>query len=581
MTGTLRSFLSFTLLTLLMWSCAFMDKSSQSDPNIRLNQVGFYPNGQKLAIIVGPQDDSFELKDKNDQTVFTSEVLPAKYWDQSGENASILDFSAFSETGEYYLQNGNIKSALFTISEQPYTELLKSAAKTYYFNRATTELQEEYAGVYKRPFSHPDTTVLIHASAAGDFISAGTSISTPFGWYDAGDFNKYIVNSGISTYTLLTSYQHYQTLFDTLEWNIPESNNSRADLLDEILWNIKWMETMQDTLDGGVYHKTTTANFEGFMEASKASAQRFVVTKGTAASLNFAAVMAKASVVYKSEDSVYSQQLLNRAKAAWNWAQRHPNAEFKNPVSNSPKYPSIHTGEYGDNHFQDEFFWAGAELYLATMDMNYLQAQSIDEFSYFNVPNWATVETLGLISLASSDLNNHLKKKASDQLMVLAERLISDWRESPYRVTINKFVWGSNAEVMNQSMVLLNAYRVLGNVEYFEAAVSGLDYVLGRNATGYCFVTGYGQVSPMNIHHRQSASDNIDQPIPGFLVGGPNPRNIHQDCGADEYPVHLPAKCYLDEVCSYSTNEVAINWNAPLVYVTAGVQSIYRQRFSK
>lgn len=581
MTGTLRSFLTFTLLTLLMWSCAFMDKSSQSDPNIRLNQVGFYPNGQKLAIIVGPQDDSFELKDKNDQTVFTSEVLPAKYWDQSGENASILDFSAFSETGEYYLQNGNIKSALFTISEQPYTGLLKSAAKTYYFNRAATELQEEYAGVYKRPFSHPDTTVLIHASAAGDFISAGTSISTPFGWYDAGDFNKYIVNSGISTFTLLTAYQHYQTLFDTLEWNIPESNNSRADLLDEILWNIKWMETMQDTLDGGVYHKTTTANFEGFMEASKASAQRFVVTKGTAASLNFAAVMAKASVVYKSEDSVYSQRLLNRAKAAWNWAQRHPNAEFKNPVSNSPKYPSIHTGEYGDNHFQDEFFWAGAELYLATMDMNYLQAQSIDEFSYFNVPNWATVETLGLISLASSDLNNHLKKKASDQLMVLAERLISDWRESPYRVTINKFVWGSNAEVMNQSMVLLNAYRVLGNVEYFEAAVSGLDYVLGRNATGYCFVTGYGQVSPMHIHHRQSASDNIDQPIPGFLVGGPNPRNIHQDCGADEYPVHLPAKCYLDEVCSYSTNEVAINWNAPLVYVTAGIQSIYRQRFSK
>ncbi|MEQ9305630.1 MAG: glycoside hydrolase family 9 protein, partial [Marinoscillum sp.] len=162
-----------------------------------------------------------------------------------------------------------------------------------------------------------------------------------------------------------------------------------------------------------------------------------------------------------------------------------------------------------------------------------------------------------------------------------AESLLSQWRESPYRVTIDRFTWGSNSDVMNQALVLINAYRLFGNVEYYEAAVSGLDYVLGRNATGYCFVTGFGSQSPKNIHHRQSASDDIDEPIPGFLVGGPNPRNIHHDCGADSYPYQQPAKCYIDEECSYSTNEVAINWNAPLVYVSAATQSIYLDRFIK
>ncbi len=574
-------FFCLILLSLVVQRCAFTDRYQNADSDIRINQLGFTLYGLKSAVVVSPVSKTFEVKDTSDQVVYRGELMESKFWDLSGEKASLIDFSDLTEEGVFYLQSGEVRSDTFSISQDRYDGLIKSTAKAYYFNRATTELKEEYAGIYKRPFAHPDMDVLVHATAAGDFVAAGSSIATPYGWYDAGDFNKYIVNSGITMYTLLSAYDHYRVLFDSLTWNIPESNNGRADLLDEILWNIRWMETMQDTLDGGVYHKTTTASFEGFVKAQEASSQRFVAQKGTAATLDFAAVMAKASTIVADVDSAYSKSLLMKAIAAWQWAKQHPKREFKNPVSTDPEYPSIQTGEYGDSHFRDEFFWAGVELYLATMDDRFLEVQTIDAFSYFTVPNWASVETLALISLASSELNNHLKKKASDELMTISERLISDWRASPYRVTINKFVWGSNAEVMNQSMVLLNAYRVLGNAEYFEAAVSGLDYVLGRNATGYCFVTGFGARSPMHIHHRQSIADDIEEPIPGFLVGGPNPRNMHQDCGADRYPTQLPAQCYLDEVCSYSTNEVAINWNAPLVYVAAGVQSIYQQRFSK
>lgn len=568
------------LLLYILHGCAFVDRYHSSDTAVRVNQVGFFSDGIKTAVVVGAISGDYVLKNSADQIVHSGKLLESGFWELSGESASIIDFSDFKNTGDFYIECDQSKSPTFHISDRPYVDLIKASAKTYYFNRATTELEEAFAGVYHRPFSHPDTAVVIHASAAGDFVNAGISISTPYGWYDAGDFNKYIVNSGISTYTLLTAYDHYRELFDTLTWNIPESANEQADLLDEILWNVRWMETMQDTLDGGVYHKTTTAEFEGFMPASEASSKRFVAKKGTAASLDFAAVMAKTSVILKQKPEL-AHRLLTRAKAAWQWARQHPDVAFKNPISNDPAYPSIKTGEYGDGSFQDEFFWAGVELYLATGDDSYLQKVKMEDFHHFNVPNWATVESLGLISLASSDLNNGLKKKASEQLMILSEQLISQWRESPYRVTLDKFVWGSNSELMNQCMILINSYKVLGNAEYFEAAVSGLDYVLGRNATGYCFVTGFGDTSPRNIHHRQSAADAVVEPIPGFLVGGPNPRNIHQDCGADHYQQQLPAKCYIDEECSYSTNEVAINWNAPLVYISAAVHSIYTERFSK
>lgn len=569
------------LLLLLTHQCAFVGRYQNKDSAIKVNQLGFNPDGMKVAIVVSPRSETFEVKDASDQVVYQGQVMDSKYWELSNEEAAVIDFSDFTQSGDYYIQCADSRSVSFPIEPTPYEELIKASAKSYYYNRASMQLEEEYAGVFERPFAHSDTAVIIHQSAADDFNLAGDLISTPFGWYDAGDYNKYIVNSGITTYTLLMAYQHNRNLFDSLTWNIPESSNRRADLLDEVLWNISWMETMQDPDDGGVYHKTTTAQFEGFKKAAEATSPRFVAKKGTAASLDFSAVMARASIIFQESDSLWADQLLNKSKKAWKWANEHADVVFKNPVSDDPEFPSIKTGEYGDGNFRDEFFWAGVELYLATGDEGYLQQSRLEDFNYFSVPNWGSVEVLGLISLVSSDLNNSLKKRASEQLRILADQLITQWRQSPYRITMDKFFWGSNSEILNQSMVLLNAFKVVSNAEYFEAAVSGLDYVLGRNATGYCFVTGLGAKSPMNIHHRQSAADNIEEPIPGLLVGGPNPRNIHQDCGSDSYPDQTPAKCYLDEVCSYSTNEVAINWNAPLVYVSASVQSIYSERFPK
>ncbi|MBL4672840.1 MAG: glycoside hydrolase family 9 protein, partial [Arenicella sp.] len=106
--------------------------------------------------------------------------------------------------------------------------------------------------------------------------------------------------------------------------------------------------------------------------------------------------------------------------------------------------------------------------------------------------------------------------------------------------------------------------------KYLDAAMSTLDYVLGKNPTGYSFVTGYGDKTPVNIHHRPSTADISDVPVPGFLVGGPH-SGKQDKCS---YVGRFPATTYADTVCSYSTNEVAINWNAPLVYMLAAAISL-------
>lgn len=563
----------------ILSGCAFVDRYHNEPTVVRVNQVGYLANGPKMAIVVNAVTDSFRVEDRQGRVRFQARLLDKQYWNDSGEESSVADFSEFQESGTFRIISGEY-SDYFTVAGTPYVDLIRATAKAYYFNRASSALEEKYAGRYARSFSHPDTLVYVHRSAASAERPAGTIISSPRGWYDAGDYNKYIVNSGIATFTLMLAYEHNTGLFDTLTWNIPESENHSPDLMDEVLWNIRWMETMQDPADGGVYHKETSAEFEQFIFPSDAHKKRFVVTKGTAATLDFAAVMARASRILRKSRPEYADSLLAHAVQAWNWARQHPDIAFRNPGFEDAGNPAINTGEYGDAHLNDEFFWAGAELFLSTGDEGYLSKVNMDEFASFRIPSWGAVETLGLIALASGDegVPKNLKKHASDELLMMSEKLIAQWQNSPYRITLNTFHWGSNSDILNQGLVLVNAYRIFGNNEFLQAALSSLDYVLGRNATGYCFVTGFGERSPMHIHHRQSASDTVREPVPGFLAGGPNPYNTAQDCGESHYPTTLPAKCYIDQQCSYSTNEIAINWNAPLVYMSSSLQMIYLEK---
>ena len=120
---------------------------------------------------------------------------------------------------------------------------------------------------------------------------------------------------------------------------------------------------------------------------------------------------------------------------------------------------------------------------------------------------------------------------------------------------------------------MIIAMRITGDSKYLPFIQDQVDYLLGRNATGYCFVTGFGSLSPMNIHHRPSGSDDVPEPVPGFLVGGPN-TNVMNDCPPTVKRSTFPAKSYADQLCSYSTNEICINWNAPLVFILGTLDSM-------
>lgn len=543
---------------------------------IKINQLGFKPLSEKIAVVPAVPATTFSVINKSDSSVvLTGNLSAAATWSPAQESVKLADFSSLQQIGSYELQVEGIgQSAEFSISNDVYNEVNAAAIKAFYFNRASTALLEEHAGVYKRAAGHPGNNVKIHESAATQARPAGTVVSAPKGWYDAGDYNLYVVNSGISTYTLLAAYESFSEYFQTKNLNIPESGDAVPDILNEVMWNLEWMIKMQDPNDGGVYHKLTSKTFNAFEMPAADLSERFMVGKSTAAALNFAATLAAASRIYADYESTFpgkSAEMLAAAKTAYQWAKANPSVVYVQPND-------VSTGDYGDSNLTDEFIWAAAELYIATQEATYYNDIGMNSLTA-DVPWWGGVKTLGLISLAHN-LDNLSEAADKDSIKTkldnLATNIANKRSASAYAVPLvaDDFNWGSNSGALNNAMVLLEAYQLdKTKTQYLNVAQSLLDYVLGRNATDYSFVTGFGKKTPQDIHHRPSGADGIPGPIPGFLVGGPNVRQEDKNnCGTNVYPSNLPAKSYLDHQCSYASNEITINWNAPLVYVSAAIQ---------
>jgi endoglucanase len=551
--------------------------------NIKLNQLGFYSFGPKIAVITTqqPMQKFFLIKANSKDTVFKGSMGSLMQSAFSVTKTQIADFSKYTKPGSYNLWIPGVgMSYPFTIGEDVYRDVAIASLKGYYFQRSSIPLLPKYAGKWARPPGHPDTKVLIHPSAASKERPTGTEISTPGGWYDAGDYNKYIVNSGITMGTLMSAFEEYPMPFTKLKSNIPESGNGIPDILNEVIYNLRWMLSMQDPSDGGVYNKCTNAAFDGMVMPGVTTKPRYVVQKGTAATLDFAAVMAQASRLlynYPKKQLKLSDSCLKAAQKAWQWALLNPALEYNQDLINKQFEPKITTGGYGDRNFSDEWFWAATELFIDTKEKSYYEVIIKSADNRISVPSWGNVFT-GAYSLLSHrktlpDYTVSTTQSLLKRFLEYADGFIVRAPANAFQTvmgqSVRDFSWGSNAVCANQGVLLMNAYRLTMDRKYVISALSNLDYLLGKNATGYCFVTGMGSKSPIHPHHRQSTADGIDEPVPGLLVGGPNPGR-QDNC---KYAFTEPETAYLDNMGAYASNEIAINWNAPLVYLSWAIEA--------
>jgi len=535
-----------------------------------MNQVGFLTKGQKQMAVVGAEGKEIVFKTSSGTEVLKVTAPEAQVWIPAGDTAaSLVDFSEIQTEGKYqaYIDDEPIGHPI-TIGDKALEEAGKASIKFFYFQRASTALEEEYAGIYARAAGHLDTAVKYHPSTGKTDTEATFNGSK--GWYDAGDYGKYIVNSGISTYTLLQLYQQNKEYYDTLKLNIPESSNDIPDLLDEIRWNLDWMLTMQDD-DGGVFHKLTTKQFAGTIMPEKGTAQRFAIGKGIEASWDFAAVVTLASEIYKPYDPEFAQKCIDAAQKARIWALTHPYEIYEQPSD-------VGTGTYTGSVEWASKLWTNIEMYRVSGDTSV--SSIIKSLPISNkkavLQSWQNNYMLGIFTIAMSPdaFEAEMVDSATSIITTMADNYVKSLDNNGYGVALAKgdFYWGSNGVAANKGMVLIHAYILTKDEKYLNAALSIVDYILGRNPLDKSYLTGYGVNPVMKPHHRPSQADSIDAPVPGMIAGGPNASAT--DCAKKYNNPDAVARSYYDNSCSYATNEVAINWNAPFAYVIGSIQAI-------
>ncbi len=553
--------------------------STYTAPPILINQLGYLPNYEKRATVLLTKISNpnalqppsvFRVRAQDHSVAFEGKLSPPAADASSGDTTWQADLSQLNTPGIYRLEVANAISDAFTIAPTVYAEALYLTARAYYGQRCGCAV--DLGNGYHHPACHPD--------GAFDPTSGRTgSVPNTGGWHDAGDYGRYIVNSGITTATLLWAWELYPDALRTLKLDIPESGHPLPDFLAEIKWNLNWMLSLQDPTDGGVWHKQTSLHFCAFIMPQDDHLPSQIIGTGaapyksTCATADLAAVMAVAARCYKPFDPAFSARCLAAARLAWTWTREHPNVIFNNP-------PTVSTGEYGDNDCSDELIWATAELYNTTLESQYESAflestQPLLPNLKITVPSWNSVASLGLWAYAFAP--RHKLSPVVDAIQqatqTAAAELIARTRTSGYGTSLllTDYHWGSNSNAGNQSLLLLVANHFQPSPTTLNAALSNLHYLLGRNCFGVSWVTQLGQRPFQHPHHRPSAADGIAAPWPGLLSGGPN---AHRgDAVADALPKAPPMRMWLDDQRAYSMNEIAINWNAPLVFLLAAANT--------
>ncbi|WP_443076803.1 glycoside hydrolase family 9 protein [Streptomyces sp. TRM 70361] len=561
---------------------------------VRVNQVGYLTEGPKSGTFVTEKTEplTWTLKDADGSEQASGTTEPQGTDPTSFQNVHTFDFSDFTEAGEgYTISVDGETSEPFDIGDDLYSSLRSDALAYFYHNRSGIEIEADLVGEeYARPAGHvgvePNQGDLEVPCQEG---VCDYTLDVSGGWYDAGDHGKYVVNGGISVAQVMSNFERTLTTENTGgdklgdgKLRVPERGNGVPDILDEARWQLDFLMKMMvpegEELAGMAHHKIHDREWTGLPLLPHEDPQpRELHPPSTAATLNVAASAAQCARLFEEYDADFAARCLDAAETAWAAAKAHPDM-LADPNDGTGG------GAYSDNEVSDEFYWAAAELFVTTGKDAYRQEVLNSELhgdtgAVFprGGMSWGATAGLGALSLATvpNDLTDAQLRQVREMVTEAADGYAADSRGAaygvPYAPENNHYVWGSNSQVLNNMVVLATAHDLTGETAYRDAVLRGLDYLLGRNPLNQSYVTGYGERDSRNQHHRFWANQldpDLPNPAPGSVAGGPNVE-IQDPVAQEKLQGCAPAMCYIDDIESWATNEITINWNAPLAWIAS------------
>lgn len=544
--------------------------SEAADDGIHVDQVGYLTNHDKVAMVADAKDKTFEIIDtKTNKVVFTGKLSAPKYDAMSEETLSKADFTNLKTPGTYILKVGNRESYDFEIGDNVYAVPAVQSWRSYTLSRSNTPIDDTNVSGLKLNGGHPqDKEAKVYFT--DKLNKKGDVVDVSGGWYDAGDYGKYITTAGLSSAELMLAYEANPDHFTKGQLVFPKgvkSDENLPDVLSEVKFEIDWMRKMQRQ-DGSTFHKVSGLTWPGFDISPDTDTQpRYIFSTATYSSAIYGASLAVGARVYEPFDKAYAQSLKKDAERVWDYLQKTPN-----PVYRVDEGQENGSGPYNKNTDIEERLWLAAEMFLTTGDKKYEDYLQKEQDRLTDKPSFFTWDnTLALAQFAyakSTNADKDLQTEVRKAFISYADDILNKINTDGFECALAKeeYTWASTKNDLTQADILLMAYQLQPKQEYIDGALAQIHYLFGRNALNKSFMTGIGDNPPEHPHNRIHESTGAY--VAGLVVGGPN-HVIGGDPDQTKYleSGHIPvAKSYIDVLTSWSTNEYAIDYTAAAVY---------------
>lgn len=586
--------------------------------SILLNQHGFASHARLRAVLVDASaaGKAFELRNDRDQIILTGQTAPFGADPASGLSIHKIDGDLTGITGTgFTVRVGTQDSDPFDVGGSLYADLSRDSLSYFYQSRVGKPVEASYVPTrfpaLTRPAGH--VTQVLSCFAGTDrrgtvWPGCDAPVTIESGWYDAGDYGQYASSTGFSTWVLLnmgerqnvtTPNQCPASLGDGA-LQMPEAGNGVSDILDEArlgVENLLSMQTLATALQpmargtqaatgpltltptvptGMVHHKIHGLAFPGDdVAAHEDVSERFIYPPTTSATLHLAAVGAQCARVFRTVDPDFSTRCLTASRAAYAAAVRVPDAFAWDEFEGG--------GPYADRDLADEFGWAATELWLTTGETRFATdlATHTPQYNPFGSFDWSSVQALGLLSIMTRKEDVAAEPRlaaARTALLTWADRFEGQSATSGFMIPKDEatYSWGSNGNYMNHAMLMAAAYTETQTQKYRRGVNDTMDYLMGRNALGQSYITGYGERPFKNPHHRYwKGGINPSRPFPppGVMSGGPNNTSMIDPVAAALQGNCVGMACWVDDYDAYSLNEVSIVWNASFASVAHWLHS--------
>ena len=531
----------------------------EAEPIIQVNTVGYLPERVKRATIPVAAA-AFAVHDVDGNVAYEGEVTGPVLNQDTEAEVWIADFSDLTQPGEYYLvADSGLESPRFTVGEGAYDSLYEVLMLGMYGQRCGVEVELSWAG---ERFHHGACHV---EDASLDFVGhAGEIRDGTHGWHDAGDYGKYTLNGAFANGLMLLAWEHFAEHLVARTF-LPRPETGLPDYLAEVKFNLDWLMKMQNP-DGSVAHKLTPVDFAGFVTPESDHLKRYYSDWGSAATADFVASMAQAARVYAAFDEALAADYLAAAERSYDFLLENPDKW--------PNFDSFLHSQYNTGSIDDDICWASCEMWETTgSDAALAACEDCVELPVSPNWDWDKIRNLAIFTYALSTREDRERRDPEvlatvvDNIKASADDLAASAESSPYGLAYSwSRYWGINGIYARTVVNLQVAHLIDPDPRYLDAATQQIDHLLGRNYYGRSQVTGIGYAPPMAPHHRPSAADKVGAPWPGLLIGGSNLSQEQRDL-PNPPP---PGAAWTDNIASVHTNEVAINWNAALIYAVAG-----------